>query len=119
MHAIASGFDKLNEARMAMEHTALTNAQARRFARDAIKLRFTTTQLKNRTYDPSDLLAIRREEDEGPGLWQHYNVVQENLIKGYTDHRYGNVTPINTIDGSVKLNRDLWNTAVGMLPVAA
>ena len=59
----------------------------------------------------------------GQSLWQTFNVIQENLIRGGLDGRRqtadgrirrSRTRPINGIDQNVGLNRALWTLAEGM-----
>jgi hypothetical protein len=89
------------------------------FARAAHALRFAdahgqiTTAIK-----PEQLLIARRASDDGSSLWDTFNVVQENAIRGGISadglNRKGRPTrfvsrEVRGIDGDVRLNRGLWN----------
>ena len=72
---------------------------------------------------PDQIIAPRRREDVGQNLWQTFNVIQENLIRGGLDGRRqtsdgrirrSRTRPINGIDQNVGLNRALWTLAEGM-----
>lgn len=72
---------------------------------------------------PDQIIAPRRREDAGQSLWQTFNVIQENLIRGGLDGRRqtsdgrirrSTTRPINGIDQNVGLNRALWTLAEGM-----
>ena len=64
-----------------------------------------------------DLLTPRREEDSVPTLWNTFNVVQENMVKGglrgHTVNTGRRMTTrgISGITQDVSLNRMLWNLA--------
>jgi hypothetical protein len=69
---------------------------------------------------PQQLLIPRRPEDQAPNLWNTFNVVQENCIRGGITAmgRDKNNRPRRTtsrevkgIDQDVKLNRALWTLA--------
>ena len=64
---------------------------------------------------------IRREADKGLSLWNAFNRVQENALRGgikYTTRdnkdrvRRQTTRPIKAIDKQIKVNRILWNTAM-------
>lgn len=57
----------------------LTEVERDTFAADAMKLRWGDIAPIEK---PSDLLRSRRSADRGPSLWNTYNVLQENLMKG-------------------------------------
>ena len=74
---------------------------------------------------PEVLLSPRRWNDIGftsegsASVWQCFNRVQENLIKGGASliprkgsgRRYRSLRALNGIDGNTRLNRDLWDLA--------
>lgn len=70
------------------------------------------------TFEPSNLLKVRRQEDRDPNLWTVFNVVQENVIKGGVSgvaynaetgvRRRQTTRPITGIDQDVRLNKALW-----------
>lgn len=82
---------------------------------------------------PDMFLRPRRWDDTGNDLWTTYNRVQENVIRGglvtvgtvprapgSRSMRYARRTSraVKTIDGSVKINRGLWDIAESMLAAA-
>ena len=65
------------------------------------------------TFDPAQLLEIRRKEDSAPTLWKTYNVIQENIIKGglkgKSEKGRSTVTrEIVSIDRDREINQTLW-----------
>ena len=69
------------------------------------------------------LLHVRRHADIGNSLWQTFNVIQENVIRGgltgTTRDEHGrsrrmSTREVKSIDGDVKLNKALWQLAEGM-----
>ena len=67
-------------------------------------------------FEPAELLKPRRAVDNSRDLWTTFNVIQENVIKGglstFDDRAYTRVMkPINNIDRSVNLNKELWQLA--------
>lgn len=73
-------------------------------------------------YDPQLLLASRRPEDSGNTLWQVYNRVQENLIRGGVqfqgERRRVTTRGITHIGRSSELNRQLWDIAESFVKAA-
>jgi hypothetical protein len=74
------------------------------------------------------LLNPRRHADIGPSLWQTFNVIQENVIRGGLSGRMtdaeGHTRRMSTrevrgIDGDVKLNKALWQLAERMAELKA
>jgi hypothetical protein len=64
------------------------------------------------------LLKAQRPEDEGTDLWNSFNAVQANLIRGgLSDRRYDRrgrlrrVKALRGIDSKVTLNKGLWDLA--------
>jgi hypothetical protein len=86
-------------------------------AKHAIALRYGTNVAP---IDEYDVLTTRRSEDLGSSLWNVFNRVQENVLKGgqsYTrqgrnlqDHYY-KVRPIRSIGGNLRINKGLWTAA--------
>jgi hypothetical protein len=74
------------------------------------------------------LLNPRRHADIGPSLWQTFNVIQENVIRGgisamgRDEHgrpRRMSTREVRGIDGDVKLNKALWQLAERMAELKA
>jgi hypothetical protein len=91
----------------------LSVIQCANFARDAAKLRFGESAS---SYDPNDLLTMRRVSDAGFDLWHVFNRVQENCIVGGIEGVSENgrslkSKPINGIERGLTFNQDLWNLA--------
>jgi hypothetical protein len=69
-------------------------------------------------------LAPHRHEDRAPTLWNTFNVLQENLIKGgqrgtASTGRRMTTRPITGLQQDVKLNRSLWSLAEKMAELKA
>jgi hypothetical protein len=94
------------------------------FAEAAHVLRFADAEGHVDTPIKADQLLIpRRQEDTAPNLWNVFNVVQENAIRGGltamgrdTNNRPRRTTTrgVNGIDQNVKLNRALFTLATKM-----
>lgn len=74
------------------------------------------------------LLHVRRSDDAGANLWQTFNRVQENVVRGGLtgwargeNGRRRRVTtkPVQSIDGDLRLNRALWQLAERMAQLKA
>jgi hypothetical protein len=68
---------------------------------------------KVRPFEPAQLIVARREEDKEPTLWNTYNIIQENLMKGgltgrTSTNRQRVMRGVTNIDKTVKLNQILW-----------
>ena len=92
----------------------MTKMDSLAFAREAAEIRF-GSQMKT-AFDPSDVLEAKRTEDEGQTLWQVFNRVQENAMKGgikgkTASGRPTTSRPVNAIHADIDFNRSLWALA--------
>ena len=120
-HTILDQGPKVADSLRLWQGIQLNRDQAIDFAREAHKLRFADSKgLINTAIQPEQLLIPRRPSDLGNSLWQTFNVIQENAIRGGISadarDRRGNVKRSTTrgikgIDGDVDLNRKLWALA--------
>jgi len=91
----------------------LTEIEKDKFAREAHQLRYNKKSLVK----PSNLLEIRRPENEKPTLWNVFNVLQENLIVGGVTYEMSNgthkypdtTTGLTNIDRKISINVALWD----------
>ncbi len=71
--------------------------------------------------NPNDVIRRRRSADSEATLWNTYNVIQENVIKGgirqtrKEDNSTIRARAINNIDRNLKVNRQLWDLQVEFL----
>lgn len=88
----------------------LTNRQRLDFAVKAIEYNWS----KDSIIKPEDVLRARRSEDEGDSLFQIFNRIQENIIKGGTEyinprtHRSRHTRAISNTDRDIRINMFLW-----------
>ena len=85
------------------------------FAQVAAVLRFGKRPHPVNPENPSDR-ASRRPRKQPPTLWNTFNVVQENAVRGglrtyRPDGRRSRTRPVNGIAETVRLNRALWQLA--------
>lgn len=78
---------------------------------------------KIRPLEAAQLLETRRTEDKNNTLWNTYNVIQENLIKGgligtTSTNRKRKTRGIVNIDKNVKVNQILWEESAKFLQAA-
>ena len=108
----------------------LTSGEQHALAVSAHTVRFADAEGKTHTpITPEQLLQIRRCDDRGTDLWQTFNRIQENVIKGglhartqasYDERgrripsRRVSTREVKGIDQDVKLNRALWQLAETM-----
>tara|TARA_Y100000034_G_scaffold71942_1_gene86790 strand:- start:315 stop:1094 length:780 start_codon:yes stop_codon:yes gene_type:complete len=100
---------RLNESINDWREYRLSPGEIASFAHDAAQIRFD---------QPGDdivlsLTQVHREEDQDPSLWNVFNVVQENMLRGgYLNQRTRRrVRPIKSIQKDVKFNSELWELA--------
>lgn len=119
VYTVAEDFPRLIDATETMKDTRLSRDEQQVLAEASLVARYGEEESPVR---PDQIIAPRRREDVGQNLWQTFNVIQENLIRGGLDgrrHADGRIRrsrtrPINGIDQNVGLNRALWTLAEGM-----
>ena len=103
--------DSLNKFR-AIE---LSQAQCLDFAQKAIAARF-DNEIDNIQIDLQDLLTPTRNEDKGMDLWSVYNVIQEKLVHGMFNYKYGvkvrKARKIKNFKQDIVLNEKLYDLAL-------
>ncbi len=96
----------------------LSPPESRAFAESALLLRYDDLQTAPIAADK--LLQSRRMEDAGDNLWNVFNRVQENLLRGglkdfsrrKTDgHRFPRTRAVAGLDENIRLNKSLWHLA--------
>jgi hypothetical protein len=90
----------------------LTEDEQNSFAEFAIKGRYLYRQALPKSFTNIDamsklILNPRRVEDEGDSVWQVYNRVQENIVRGIE----GTTRPMRGYGDSVRVNQLLWKGA--------
>ena len=120
VYTVAQDFPRLIGATEAMKDTQLSRDEQQVLAEASLVARYGEEESPVR---PDQIIAPRRREDVGQSLWQTFNVIQENLIRGGLDGRRqtadgrirrSRTRPINGIDQNVGLNRALWTLTEGM-----
>ena len=108
-----------------MKEQQLEESQMMEFARKAAMLRFTnvTEDAIEKVVDLDDFLETTRKEDEGNGLWEVFNRVQEKVVNGKFNYAFDKkerkARPVKGFKQQVKLNQDLWKLASSYLPETA
>jgi len=72
-----------------MKQVELTPEQTIEFAQKSLAARFSQEEIDNIEVDFDELLEPTRSEDRGNDLWSVFNVVQEKLIHGMFNYKYG------------------------------
>jgi len=111
---ITGTFPKLLENVGRFKSLELSRPYQARLAEKGLALRYPNTLPP---YDATNLLAVRREEDEAPTLWNVLNRVQEHVIYGgdeTTSRGFGRksvVRPVERVSSVVTINGGLWDEA--------
>jgi hypothetical protein len=123
---VVEDFDRVSASIETMKAVSLSPDRQQAFARAALALRFDDPD--NCGIQPAQLIRPRRAADTAPRLWETFNVVQENIIKGglhgFKINAQGRRARTSTrevkgIDQNVALNRSLWVLAEEMAKLAA
>ena len=105
-----------------MKQQTLEREQQLEFARQAAMLRFTNTteEAIEKIVDMEGILESTRKEDDGDGLWEVFNRIQEKIVNGKFDYALGKkerkARPVKGFKQQVKLNQGLWEIASSYLP---
>lgn len=108
-----------------MKEQELEREQMLEFARQAAMLRMTKVNESaiDEVVDIEDLLESTRKEDNGNGLWEVFNRLQEKVVNGKFKYALGKkerkARPVKGFKSQVKLNQDLWELASSYLPETA
>lgn len=110
-YTIVDQFAIANESMGAMKEIQLSRPEQEVFARSALALKY--GEVENQPVTPRQILLPKRLDDDKSDLWTKFNSVQENLMRGGQRGRGSSgkrvtTRPVQSIDGSVKLNRALW-----------
>ena len=115
---VLANLPQLTESVEAFRARQLNHTEAKAFAESAIMLRWDS--IKEAPVSAEKVLESRRYEDKGNNLWQVYNRVQENLLRGGQkdySRRRGNGTrhtrtrPVSGLAEDIRLNKSLWHLA--------
>jgi hypothetical protein len=96
----------------------LSQEQALDFAKKALEVRL--GDLDNIQIDYQDLLTPTRSEDRGNDLWSVYNVIQEKVIHGMFNYKYGvksrKARKIKNFKQDLVINERLYDLALEYVP---
>jgi hypothetical protein len=119
---IAGDSDRIGSHIDSFRQRTLTEGERNDLAARALTLRYDT--LDAAPVRPSFVLQPKRLEDRGNSLWQTFNTVQENMMRGsrpdrlkaYSEsRRAARVRGLSGLDAQLRLNRDLWELAASYL----
>lgn len=95
------------------KQTQLDQEQVLDFAKRALEVRF--GDIENMNFDLDELITPTRIEDKGDDLWSVFNVVQEKLVHGMFNYKYGTkvrkARKIKNFRQDMDLNSKLYNLA--------
>ena len=99
--------DKVGDRILEFQRVHLDRNRQMEYATEAARIRW-----EDNIPDPATLLNTRRDEDAGDNLWNVYNRVQENVIRG--GQRLGKRTSreLTNIDKDLDINSKLWDLTV-------
>ena len=114
---IITNLDLTVESMNKMKETELNEEQVFKFAKSLLNLR--VRDCKNTFGDDAvlDVLQSQRKEDNGFGLWETFNRVQENIIEGnfqYTTRtgKRRSARPIKNFRQDMILNQEMYERAL-------
>lgn len=105
---VASSLDQVMDSVNTMKGIMLNEKQRKDLAAEIAEMRFDAKKVKT----PEALLTLRRYEDNWtPSLYNTFNVIQENVIKGGQRVTDRVMRPITNIDTDIHVNKAMWNIA--------
>jgi len=108
---LKSKIPQLSDIIRAMKSKQISKPQILEFATEAVQLRYPDTS-NGLVIAPESLLRVNRNGDNTDTLWNTFNVVQENIVRGNVKNRKGRVvSALRNIDNRTKVNADLWTLA--------
>lgn len=119
---IAHNSDGIGSRIDSFRQRTLSDTERTEFASRALALRYDSAE--EAPVRPAFLLEPKRVEDNGPSLWQTFNVVQERMMRGSRPDRFkarqdnrraARVRGLTGLDAQLNLNRDLWELAASYL----
>lgn len=91
-----------------MKKIILNEKQRKDLAAEMALSRFEEKNIKT----PENLLTLRRYEDNWtPSLYNTFNIIQENMVRGGQVVNDRVMRPINNIDTEISINRNMWDVA--------
>lgn len=98
-----------------MKATNLSEKQQKSYAQKAAEIRMGFNKNAKVNYSENLLIPQRHDDTLTPSIWNTYNVVQENCIKGGQLVGSRILRPLTNISQNVEVNRQLWNEAVALI----
>ena len=98
-----------------MKSQNLTPQQQKDYATKAAQIRLAYNKKSQVNFAENLLVPHRHEDNITPSIWNTYNVVQENCIKGGQLVGSRVLRPLTNISQNVEVNRKLWQEAVSLI----
>ena len=98
-----------------MKAQNLTPQQQKDYATKAAKIRLAYNKNSQVNFAENLLTTHRHEDTLSSSIWNTYNVVQENCIKGGQLVGSRILRPLTNISQNVEVNRKLWKEAVALI----
>lgn len=109
---IGNNFEETWENIKEMKSIHLSESEAVKFAKAAAGVRFGEKAVEaGRILTPEALLTRQRNEDAPLTLWNVFNTVQENSIRGGVRVGRRQMRQIRNVDANVRINAGLWELA--------
>lgn len=105
---VAKNLDVVMDTVNEMKGIMLNEKQRKDMAIEIAEMRFDKKTIKT----PEALLTLRRYEDNWvPSLYNTFNVIQENVIRGGQRVTDRVMRPITNIDNDINVNKQMWRIA--------
>ena len=98
-----------------MKAVNLSENQQKEYAQKAAEIRLGFNKTAKVNYSENLLIPYRHEDNLTPSVWNTYNVVQENCIKGGQLVGSRVLRPLTNIGQNVIVNKELWKEAVKLV----
>ena len=95
-----------------MKSVNLSEKQQKDYAQKAAEIRLGFNKNSKVNYAENLLIPHRHEDNLTPSVWNTYNVVQENCIKGGQLVGSRILRPLTNISQNVIVNKELWKEAI-------
>lgn len=100
-----------------MKSTKISSIDKLNFAGEVLEIKYPYSE-GNFPIHAESLLEVRRPEDKADSVWETFNVIQENALKGGQEitgevdkKRQTKTRAIKDISRDIMLNKAIWNTA--------
>lgn len=103
-----------------MQNTTLSQEKINDFTKKALVLAFPEFEERHTGSNIVTLQQARRQEDNDSTVWQVYNTVQENIIRGgqKLEGMTRTLRSIRDLDRDFQINKGLWNNAIEIAKAA-